>query len=95
MTYSFQSLPRFEKEFKKFFPKQQETIRKELKEIQKNPLIGDRKKGALSSVWVHKFKIHHQLYLIAYRIAEEKKEIFLYAIATHENFYKGLQDYLR
>jgi mRNA-degrading endonuclease RelE of RelBE toxin-antitoxin system len=95
MTYTFQALPKFEREFKKFFPKQQEVVRGELKKIQEDPFIGERKKGALSMVWVHKFKVRHQLYLLAYRVAEEKKEIYLYALATHENFYKELQKYLQ
>jgi mRNA-degrading endonuclease RelE of RelBE toxin-antitoxin system len=94
VTYSFQALPKFEKEFKKFFPKQQEMIREELQKVQKDPFIGERKKGALAAVWVHKFKVHHQLYLLAYRIGEKKKEIYLYAVATHENFYRELQKYV-
>ena len=46
-------------------------------------------------VWVCKFKVSHQLCLLAYRVVEEKKEIYLYAVATHENFYKELQKYLK
>ena len=95
MTYSFQALPKFQREFKKLFQKQQEMIREELKKIQKNPFIGDRKKGALSTVMVHKFNAQHQLYLLAYRVVEKKKEIYLYAVATHENFYKELQKRLQ
>lgn len=95
MTYSFQALPKFEREFKKLFPKQQEVVRGELKKVQKDPFAADCKKGALSMVWVCKFKVSHQLCLLAYRVVEEKKEIYLYAVATHENFYKELQKYLK
>ncbi|MFN0116980.1 MAG: type II toxin-antitoxin system RelE/ParE family toxin [Elusimicrobiota bacterium] len=94
MTWEIKSLPRFDKQFKRFYLKEQEIIREEIKKIQKDPLAGERKKGALSKVSVHKFKIHQQLYLLAYELDSKRKIIYLYALATHENFYADLQKYL-
>ena len=93
--YQFKALPKFERQFKKFHSKEQRVIRGELKKLQTNTAIGERKKGALSDVWVHKFKIQHQLYLLAYEPVAQGKIIYLYAIATHENFYSSLHKYLR
>jgi mRNA-degrading endonuclease RelE of RelBE toxin-antitoxin system len=91
--YLFKELPKFGKAFKNFYPKQRDVIIEELKKIQKDPSMGERKKGVLSHIRVHKFKIHHQLYLLAYEPVDKDKTIYLYAIATHENFYKTLQRY--
>lgn len=95
MNYQLKALPLFERQFKKFFPKEQEIIRKEIKKIQSNPALGELKKGALSSVRVHKFKIHHQLYLLAYEQDNKEKTIYFYAMATHENYHTALQRYLK
>jgi mRNA-degrading endonuclease RelE of RelBE toxin-antitoxin system len=91
--YQLKDLPKFERQYKKFYPKEQELIRKELRKIRANPLIGELKKGSLSTVRVHKFKIHHQLYLLAYEQGSKEKIIYLYAIGTHESFYEGLKRY--
>jgi mRNA-degrading endonuclease RelE of RelBE toxin-antitoxin system len=92
--HNIHALPRFEKQFKKFHPKEQVLIREEIKKIKADPLIGERKQGALSSISVHKFTIHHQLYLLAYEMDDKAKLITLYALATHENFYTALQRYV-
>lgn len=93
--YQLKALPKFEKQFKKLYTKEQNIVREELRRIKANPLIGELKKGALSYIRVHKFKIHQQPYLLAYEQDIKDKTIYLYAIATHENFYDALQRYLR
>lgn len=92
--YKAQALPKFQGQFKKFYPKEQDLIQEEIKKILSNPSIGEKKKGPLTNVQVHKFKIHHQLYLLAYEVDAKTKTIYLYAIATHENFYEALRRYL-
>ena len=44
------------------------------------------KKGDLSDVRVHKFKILGQEYLLAYSVDKQKQKIILLALGTHENF---------
>ena len=89
------ALPKFERQYKKFYPREKTLIREEIKKIELNPLLGELKKGALSNVRVHKFKIRHQFYLLAYEYNSKEKTIYLYAIATHENFYDILRKYLK
>lgn len=91
----FKALPKFLREFKKLYPREQEIFRIELAKIRANPAIGELKKGALSRVRVHKFKMVHQLYLLAYELDPKRKFIYLYALGTHENFYAALQRYLK
>ena len=60
----------------------------------KTPLLGARKKGDLSDVLVHKFKLTKQETLLAYcyEEAEEAEEtITLLALGSHENFYRDLK----
>lgn len=92
--FSARDLPKFRGQFKKFYPKEQEAVRQEIKKILADPLIGESKKGPLAGVRVHKFKIHHQLYLLAYEADAKAKIVYLYALATHENFYGALERYL-
>lgn len=95
MTYQLKSVPLFEKQYKKYFPKEKEIIRREIKKIKLNPSAGKFKKGSLKNARVHKFKIHRQLHLLAYELDKKSKTIYLYAIATHENYYTALQRYLK
>ena len=92
--YKLKDLPKFRKQYRKFSSKDQEEIRKEIRKIVNNPLIGELKKGPLSKVRVHKWKLKHQLYLIAYELENREKTIYLYALATHEGFYKALERYI-
>lgn len=56
-----------------------------------DPLIGEQKKGSLKDVKVYKFKMTHQLTLLAYLFDPTKKNITLLAIGAHENFYRDLK----
>ncbi len=94
MAFQAQTLPKFSRQFKKFYSKEQDLIRQEIKKVLSDPGIGERKKGALANVQVHKFKVRNQLYLLAYEVDIKSKIVYLYAIATHENFYEALQRYL-
>ena len=92
--YKLKALPKFRQQFRRFSSKDREAIRKEVRKIAKNPLIGKLKKGTLSGVRVYKWKLKHQLYLIAYEPENREKTIYFYAIATHEGFYKALERYI-
>jgi len=94
-VYQLQVLPKFERQFKRFYPKEKESIRREIRKIAINPNLGEPKKGPLAGVRVHKFKLRHQLYLLAYELDDKTKIAYLYALATHEGFYKALEQYLR
>ena len=83
----------FEKKVKKFNEKEKYELDNEIKQIIQNPLIGTEKKGDLRGVFVHKFNLQNQLYLLSYRfIKEESLELIM--IGPHENYYRDLKSYL-
>ena len=86
---SISQMPAFKKAFKKLHKNQKEMVKKAIKEIIKNPEIGTIKKGDLSGVYVYKFKINNQEYLLAYEWAPEER--VLLALGVHENFYRDLR----
>ena len=59
------------------------------------PKIGTQKTGDLKHVWVHKFNMLGQQYLLGYTFDEETMILTLLALGGHENFYRDLKKYLR
>ena len=56
-----------------------------------NPDVGERKKGDLAALWVHKFRSQGQLYLLGYTRDDEVCLVYLEALGPHENFYRDLK----
>ena len=56
-----------------------------------NPDVGERKKGDLAELCVHKFRSQGQLYLLGYTREEEVRLVYLEALGPHENFYRDLK----
>ena len=84
----------FEKKVKKFNQKEKYQLDNEIKQIVQNPLIGTEKKGDLRGVFIHKFNLQNQVYLLSYRfIKEESLELIM--IGPHENYYRDLKSYLK
>ena len=83
--------PTFKRKFKKLSPTQKQSVKDSVLKISKYPSIGVIKKGDLSDVRVHKFKILGQEYLLAYSVDKQKQKIILLALGTHENFYRDLK----
>lgn len=81
----------FKRAAKKLHRNQVEELEKAIKEIQGEPLIGQLKVGDLAGVRVHKFRMLHQLILLAYMFDEGKEELTLLSFAPHENFYDNLK----
>lgn len=89
--YKIYSLPKFDKQFKKLSNKDRVNIHFEIKKIAKDPFIGEPKKGILKGIRVHKWKLNNQLHLLGYEFVKKEKISYLYAIDTHEGFYKDLE----
>lgn len=53
-----------------------------------DPFLGEQKKGDLSFMRVHKFKMAKQLTLLGYSHEEGTVVLELLALGTHENFYR-------
>ena len=56
-----------------------------------NPDMGERKKGDLAQLWVHKFRSQGLLYLLGYTREDTVRLIYLEALGPHENFYRDFK----
>ena len=83
----------FEKKVKKMTKAEKEALDNKKKNIAENPNIGEEKNGDLKGVFVHKFKLKTNLYLLAYR--KVAKDLELVMIGSHENYYRDLKSYLK
>lgn len=82
-------MPAFKKTYKKLHKQVKKSVDDAIRQIVKNPKIGEEKKGDLSSVFVYKFKISKQEMLLAYEW--DVKTRTLLALGVHENFYRDLK----
>ncbi len=62
-----------------------------VEDVTRNPQIGERKKGDLAALRVHKFHSGGLLYLLGYTLDEGVRLIYLEAVGPHENFYRDLK----
>lgn len=87
ITHSFKSTA------KKLPTKQKLIVENVIEKIANDPTIGEQKKGDLAEVFIYKFKIHHQLMLLAYTYYKSGKQetITPLSLGTHENFYRDLK----
>ena len=83
--------PLFKRQSKKLFKHHKKELDREIKAIVIDPTIGNRKHGALSEVFVHKFKIKTDLFLLANAYDPETRTLIM--IGSHENFYRDLKKY--
>ena len=79
----------FGRNVKKLRKQEKEVLDHEIRRLQKNPELGEEKKGDLRGVRVHKFKMNKQTIRLAYTIA--KKELQLITFGLHENYYGDLK----
>lgn len=82
---------RFTKSLSKLTTDQLRIVEDEVDKIIDNPLIGEQKKGDLSYLRVHKFKMNKQQVLLAYSWISNKLAIYLLQFGTHENFYTKMK----
>jgi len=83
----------FAQKVKKMLKQEKEILDQEVRRIAQNPSIGEEKKGDLTGVFIHKFKIKTTQYLLAYRKVGQDLE--LVTIGPHENYYRDLKQYLK
>ena len=82
-----------EKKVKKLTKVEKEALDREVRNIAENINIDEEKKGDLKGVFVRKFKIKTNLYLLAYRKCGADLELIM--IGSHENYYRDLKSYLK
>lgn len=79
----------FARQKKKLKKNQVADLDKAIQSLIVHPKIGQQKAGDLSEVWVFKFPIVKQQYLLAY-IWDEKSRTLI-ALGVHENFYRDIK----
>ena len=83
----------FEKKVKKLSRQEKKILDEEIQKIAKEPAVGVEKKGDLRGVYLHKFKIRTQQYLLSYRFTGDRLELIM--IGPHENYYRDLKRYFK
>ena len=83
----------FERKVKKMSKTEKDALDREVRNIAENPNIGEEKKGDLKGVFVHKFKLKTNLYLLANRKIGIDLELVM--IGSHENYYRDIKSYLK
>jgi mRNA-degrading endonuclease RelE of RelBE toxin-antitoxin system len=78
---------RFEKKFNSLNAQEQEIVDEQIELIIGNPESGEQKKGDLAFLRVHKFRMNSQQYLLGYSWVEQKLELYMLSLGSHENFY--------
>lgn len=91
MAYEVLQTRRFARQYKKLNDNIASQVDEAVVEVVKKPTLGERKKGDLSDLRVHKFKSQGQLYLLGYTLDDTIRLIYLEAIGSHENFYRDLK----
>ena len=82
-------MPVFKKAYKKLPAAFKNYVNEAVLTIINNPQIGEEKRGDLAGIYVHKFKIHQQHFLLAYEWNLALR--LLLALGVHENFHGNLK----
>ncbi len=91
MTWSTLQTRRFARQYKKLHNNTAVDVDAAVEAVTHNPQIGERKKGDLVALRVHKFHSGGLLYLLGYPLDEGVRLIYLEAVGPHENFYRDLK----
>ena len=91
MSWDIRQTRRFARSYKKLHDNLVAEVDQAVSEVAENPDIGDKKKGDLAELWVHKFHALGQLYLLGYTRDDGIRLIYLEALGSHENFYRDLK----
>ena len=88
--------PRFARSKRAFPPNVQIEIDDAVSRVVADPFVGEQKSGSLKAVRVLKFKSgpQQQQLLLAYTFVSKRQTIELLDVGPHENFYRGLTQYL-
>ena len=83
--------PLFSKIKKKLKKNQIKDLDNAVREIIKNPELGEQKKGDLADVWVYKFRMVDRENLLAYQWDEKTRTLI--SLGVHEDFYRDIKKY--
>lgn len=74
--------------------KLKEKLKLSIYEIQKNPYIGQAKKGDLNNIYGFDVFYNKTNYEISYQIYPDKEIVVIILVGTRENFYNELKKYI-
>lgn len=83
--------PSFKKAVKKLHKNQKADLDKAVRELLRDPYLGELKKGDLSFLRVYKFNMVKQLTLLGYSYEDGTVTLELIALGSHENFYRDVK----
>jgi hypothetical protein len=91
VTYTVVQTRRFARAYKKLHGNLVVEVDAAVSCIAADPSIGERKKGDLAALRVHKFRALGQLWLLGYSVDDAVRLVYLEAVGPHENFYRDLK----
>ena len=91
MTWDVRQTRRFARFYKKLQNNVVTEVDAAINAIAINPDLGEKKKGDLADLWVHKFNCQNQLFLLGYTRDNAVRLVYLEAVGPHENFYRDLK----
>lgn len=91
MTYGVRQTRRFARQYKKLHDNVAADVDAAVAAVAASPQVGERKKGDLAALYVHRFRSQGQLYLLCYTLDDEVRLVYLEAVGPHENFYRDLK----
>ncbi len=91
MTWGVRQTRAFGRTYKKLNNSLPAAVDNAVAEVSKNPFVGDKKKGDLAELYVHKFRHKTLIYLLGYTLDTEVRLVYLEAVGPHENFYRDLK----
>ena len=83
--------PLFAKQKKKLHKKQIHGLDQAIKDLMKEPELGEAKTGDLKGIRVYKIRIEKDQILLAYECIDHI--LYLFTFGLHENFYQTLKKY--
>lgn len=89
--YSENQTSRFSRLYKKLGKRQLLALHEAMDLVIKNPQSGQQKSGDLSDLYVFKYKLGGEDWLLGYKIHSGKKIVTWHAIGHHENFYRDVK----
>lgn len=91
MTFQVMQTRRFSRQYKKLDDNIAADVDEAIGVVAVDPSLGNKKKGDLAALFVHKFRSQGQIFLLGYTLSEGLRLIYLEAVEAHENFYRDLK----
>lgn len=82
--------PSCARRIKRLHPNQKKSLDKAIRSISADISVGEEKIGDLAGIFIYKFKLGNERWLLAYRLMSAH-EVKILLVGPHENFYRELK----